>query len=44
MLTIIQKTFLRFVRWAGLVWGTWYKRVNYRMDVRRVGKTGIFPS
>ena len=26
---------LRFIRWAGLVYGTWYKIVNDRMGVRR---------
>jgi len=30
--------FLRFIRWAGFVYGTWYKIVNDRMGVRRVGK------
>jgi len=30
--------FLRFIRWAGVVCGTWYKRVNDRLGVRRVGK------
>jgi len=35
--------FLLFIRWAGLVCGTWYKIVNDRMGVRKSGKTGISP-
>jgi len=27
--------FLRFIRWAGFVCGTWYEIVNDRMGVRR---------
>jgi len=34
--------FLRFIRWAGLVCGTWYKMVNERTGVRRVVKC-LFP-
>ena len=29
---------LRFIRWAGLVYGTWYEIVNDRMGVRRAGE------
>ena len=35
--------FLRFIRWAGLVCGTWYKIVNDCMGVRRVGKCPFPP-
>jgi len=34
--------FLRFIRWAGLVCGTWYKIVNDRTGVRR-GVNARFP-
>jgi len=35
--------FLRFIRWAGLVCGTWYKIVSDCMGVRRVGKCPFPP-
>ena len=35
--------FLRFIRWAGFVCGIWYKTVNDRMGVRRVGKCPFPP-
>jgi len=42
MLTISQ-TFLRFIRWAGFVCGTWYKTVNDRMGVHRGAKRAFAP-
>jgi len=36
-------TFLRFIRWAGHVCGTWYKIVNDCMGVRRAAKRAFAP-
>jgi len=35
--------FLLFIRWAGLVCGTWYKMVSERRGVRRVVKCPFPP-
>jgi len=40
---LTPKTFLHFIRWAGLVCGTWYKIVSDRTGVRR-GANARFPS
>jgi len=38
-----SKPFLRFIRWADLVCGTWYKIVSDRMGVRKWAKRTFAP-